>query len=149
MRCTTTAATVICGAVGRYAYLFAGTSSAAAIRFLATWDASSRRRLSLGGPSPQVALAYSAQSVDGHTAASNNQPSWIGEGFEYAPGSITRSYKACSDDMGGTANNSTKTGDQCWATDNATISFGAMSGQLVKSGDSWRPKTTTGPRSSG
>src|SRR6266498_5046626 len=33
----------------------------------------------LGGPTPKLALAYSSQSVDGHTAASNNQPSWIGE----------------------------------------------------------------------
>jgi RHS repeat-associated protein len=97
-----------------------------------SWNYPMRVPPSLGGPSPQVALAYSAQSVDGHTAASNNQPSWIGEGFEYAPGSITRSYKACSDDMGGTANNSTKTGDQCWATDNATLSLSGHSGELVR-----------------
>ena len=37
------------------------------------------------GPAPKLALSYSAQSVDGRHAASNNQPSWVGEGFEAWP----------------------------------------------------------------
>src|SRR6266545_1220362 len=68
----------------------------------------------LGGPTPKLALAYSSQSVDGHTAASNNQPSWIGEGFDLWPGYIERRYKACADDMGAGANNTVKTGDEYW-----------------------------------
>lgn len=83
------------------------------------------------GPQPAVTLAYSAQSVDGHTAVSNNQPSWAGEGFDYNPGSISRSYIPCQDDMGGTANNSSKTGDLCWSTDNAALTLSGHSGELV------------------
>src|SRR5439155_17569247 len=50
-----------------------------------SWTYPMRTPPSLGGPAPAVSLSYSSQSVDGHTAASNNQPSWIGEGFSYAP----------------------------------------------------------------
>ena len=51
-----------------------------------SWSYQMREPPSLGGPSPQVALAYSAQGTDGRTAASNSQPSWIGEGFDFWPG---------------------------------------------------------------
>ena len=73
----------------------------------------------LNGPAPDLSLAYSSPAVDGQSEATNNQPSWIGEGFEYWPGFIEREYKSCADDMGGTANNTSETGDQCWGTDNA------------------------------
>ncbi|WP_239163583.1 polymorphic toxin-type HINT domain-containing protein [Paractinoplanes rishiriensis] len=84
------------------------------------------------GPHPDVALSYSSQSVDGQMAASNNQPGWIGEGFSYEPGSISRSYKSCSDDMGGTATNSTKTGDLCWGSYNAVLSLSGHSSEIIR-----------------
>ncbi|MFC6607737.1 RHS repeat-associated core domain-containing protein [Amorphoplanes digitatis] len=84
------------------------------------------------GPRPDMALKYSSQSVDGQMASSNNQPGWIGEGFSYHPGSITRSYKACADDMGGTATNKTKTGDLCFGSWNATLSMPGHSGELIR-----------------
>ncbi|WP_052720987.1 polymorphic toxin-type HINT domain-containing protein [Actinoplanes rectilineatus] len=87
---------------------------------------------SLGGPAPSLQLAYSSQSVDGRHAASNNQPSRVGEGFEEpAGGYIERRYIGCSDDRNGSANNDEKTGDLCWETDNATLSLAGHSGELI------------------
>ncbi|WP_079178426.1 polymorphic toxin-type HINT domain-containing protein [Streptomyces mangrovisoli] len=81
-----------------------------------------------GGLTPSVGLAYNSQSIDGQTATTNNQGSWVGQGFSYDPGYIERSYKACADD-GHDATN----GDECWAFDNATLSLaGGTSGELVK-----------------
>ncbi|MEU1118401.1 MULTISPECIES: polymorphic toxin-type HINT domain-containing protein [unclassified Streptomyces] len=89
-----------------------------------------------GGLVPSVALSYNSQSVDGQTAATNNQGSWIGQGFGYEPGFIERRYKPCADDGHGKTN-----GDQCWAYDNATIQLGGgSSGELIKDDDTgeWR-----------
>lgn len=103
---------------------------------------------SINGPAPKLALSYSSSSVDGRTEATNNQPSWLGEGFEYSPGYIERRYKGCSDDMGGTANNSSKTGDMCWGTDNAFLSMDGHAGELIKDDDSgtFRLKNDDGTR---
>jgi RHS repeat-associated protein len=85
-----------------------------------------------GAAVPTVELSYSAQSVDGRHAASNNQPSWVGEGFDASVGGfIERRYEACADDMGSGANNTKKTGDLCWATNNATLSLAGHSGELI------------------
>src|SRR5262245_17264487 len=84
-----------------------------------------------GGLAPDLAITYSSSDVDGRTTSANNQPSWVGEGFELATGFIERRYAACADDMSG-GNNNGKTGDLCWTTDNATISFGGRAGELVK-----------------
>ncbi|MFE0461333.1 polymorphic toxin-type HINT domain-containing protein [Kitasatospora sp. NPDC058965] len=83
---------------------------------------------SLGGAAPQVALSYNSQSVDGETSARNAQSSWIGDGWDYAPGFIERSYKSCAND--GISNSA----DECWAGWNATLSLGAHTGQLVRDG---------------
>ncbi|WP_045559509.1 RHS repeat-associated core domain-containing protein [Streptomyces sp. FxanaA7] len=81
-----------------------------------------------GGSQPNVGLSYNSQSVDGQTAATNNQGSWIGQGFTYEPGFIERNYKACADD-----GHEDTYGDQCWAYDNATLSLaGGTSGEIVK-----------------
>ncbi len=84
-----------------------------------------------GDLAPDLTITYSSSDVDGRTTSANNQPSWVGEGFELATGFIERRYAACADDMPG-GNNSGKTGDLCWKTDNATISFGGRAGELVK-----------------
>ncbi|GIM89932.1 RHS repeat domain-containing protein [Paractinoplanes toevensis] len=96
-----------------------------------------------GGPSPSVGLSYSSQSLDGKTAASNSQPSWIGDGFDYSSGAISRIYPACADD------GKTGIGDLCWGTDNATISLPGHAGELIQvstSPDVWKLKNDDGTR---
>ncbi|OLB74828.1 MAG: hypothetical protein AUI14_22585 [Actinobacteria bacterium 13_2_20CM_2_71_6] len=104
------------------------------------WNYALRTPPSLGGPVPSLALSYSSASVDGRMAASNNQPSWAGEGFELWPGYIERRYRSCADDIDSGSNNNVKTGDECWATDNATLSLAGHAGELIKDGgtpDRW------------
>ncbi|RPK27536.1 RHS Repeat protein [Streptomyces sp. ADI91-18] len=83
-----------------------------------------------GGLAPKIQLAYGSSSVDGRTASTNNQPSWIGEGWEYSPGFIERSYATCENDMQG-GNNTAKTGDLCWKSENAVLSLNGSVNQLV------------------
>ncbi|MER5333983.1 ricin-type beta-trefoil lectin domain protein [Micromonospora sp. NPDC002717] len=94
-----------------------------------------------GGLMPKVALSYSSQSVDGRTSATNNQASWIGDGWDYNAGAITRSYANCRQDSKKPgANNAThRTADLCWGSDNATLSLAGMTTELVwdKSKNAW------------
>lgn len=91
-----------------------------------------------GGLAPQVSLSYSSQSVDGRMAASNNQPSWIGEGFDYNPGFIERRYKPCDKDV---------SGDLCQVTDNATLSLNGSSTELIyEEGKGWHGRAEDGSR---
>jgi RHS repeat-associated protein len=100
-----------------------------------SWNYPLRTPPSLGGPAPKVTLAYSSAAVDGRSRATNNQPSWIGEGFDWWPGFIERRYKPCSED-------GTSTGDECWGTDNATMSLNGSGGELVRdqATGAWRLK---------
>ncbi|MFE0271759.1 ricin-type beta-trefoil lectin domain protein [Streptomyces sp. NPDC058992] len=86
-----------------------------------------------GGLMPKVALSYNSQTVDGRTSASNNQASWIGDGWDYNAGSITRSYNNCRQDSkrAGANNTDHKTADLCWGSENATLSLGGMTTELV------------------
>ena len=110
-----------------------------------SWSYPMRVPPPIGGPAPQISLSYSAQSVDGRSDATNNQPSWVGEGFEYSPGFIERKYIGCADDMSGNHNNTEKTGDQCWRSDNATLSLNGSSTELIwQSGVGWHPRNEDG-----
>ncbi|WP_410669536.1 RHS repeat-associated core domain-containing protein [Amycolatopsis sp. cmx-4-68] len=99
------------------------------------------------GAAPNLALSYSSGSIDGLTSATNNQASWVGDGWDFTPGGfIERHYKGCSEDLGGN-NNQTKTGDQCWGPDNASLVLGGRSTQLIKVSDTlWRPKSDDGSK---
>ncbi|MFD8915336.1 polymorphic toxin-type HINT domain-containing protein [Streptomyces sp. NPDC059575] len=90
------------------------------------WNYPMRSVPTPGGLVPTVGLGYSSQSADGRTSATNNQGSWVGEGFSYDPGYIERRYKPCSDD--GHDNSA----EQCWAFDNATVMLNGSAGELVK-----------------
>ncbi|WP_432066461.1 RHS repeat domain-containing protein [Streptomyces sp. C10-9-1] len=99
-----------------------------------------------GALSPTVGLGYSAQSLDGRTTATNNQGSWIGDGFEYAPGFIERRYKACADD-GEKSSTGSKPGDLCWGYDNAFLTFNGNSSELVPTGaNSFKLKNDDGTK---
>ncbi|WP_435648758.1 RHS repeat-associated core domain-containing protein [Kitasatospora purpeofusca] len=97
-----------------------------------------------GGPRPDLALSYSSQAVDGRTSVSNNQSNWVGDGWSFAENFIERRYRTCSDDMGGTATNTTRSGDLCWYTDNATLSLNGTTAELVRGADGpWHPVNDT------
>ncbi|MCG5465869.1 ricin-type beta-trefoil lectin domain protein [Micromonospora sp. MED01] len=93
------------------------------------------------GLMPKVSLSYSSQSVDGRTSASNNQSSWIGDGWDYSAGAITRSYASCREDSKkpGANNSSHRTADLCWGSKNATLSLAGMTTELVwdEGRDAW------------
>ncbi|WP_234342920.1 polymorphic toxin-type HINT domain-containing protein [Streptomyces fulvoviolaceus] len=91
------------------------------------------------GPTPKISFDYSSQTVDGRTAVSSPQASWIGEGWSYDPGYIERRYRACQDDRktlkAGTPNNTAKkdkTSDLCWVSYNAVMSLGGKTTELVR-----------------
>ncbi|MFG3505586.1 polymorphic toxin type 43 domain-containing protein [Streptomyces sp. NPDC047821] len=99
-----------------------------------------------GGLQPSISLNYSSQSIDGRTAVTNNQADWIGDGWGWQPGYIERRYKSCNDDKtGGT--NTTRVGDLCWYNDNATLSLGGKSTELVyDSTRGWHPASDSGEK---
>lgn len=90
-----------------------------------------------GSLAPEVALSYNSSSVDGRTASTNNQPSWIGEGWDYEPGFVERAYDGCKD-----------TGELCWKSENATLSLGGTTTALVRDDatGAWRPEHDDGSR---
>ncbi|MFC0623766.1 polymorphic toxin-type HINT domain-containing protein [Kribbella deserti] len=83
------------------------------------------------GPRPELSLSYNSGQVDGQTASTNNQVSWVGQGFSLETGYVERKYVSCADDMEGTNNNTVKTADLCWKSDNATLSLGSHSSELL------------------
>ncbi|MFE1199740.1 polymorphic toxin-type HINT domain-containing protein [Streptomyces olivaceoviridis] len=99
-----------------------------------------------GGLAPKVGLSYSSGSVDGRTANTNNQASWVGDGFDLWSGYIERRYKSCADDGVKNADGS-KPGDLCWGYDNAFITFNGKGGELVPAGNnSWKLKDDDGTK---
>ncbi|MBM0206318.1 hypothetical protein JNW90_27380 [Micromonospora sp. STR1s_5] len=168
---TVTAAVDVAGSAGGTLVVLAadgesanGNWKATSLSPSATWSAGSntggfswsyplRVPPSLGGPTPNIALPYSSASVDGRMASGNNQPSWLGEGFDWHPGFIERRYVGCADDTaaippGSPPNNTIKTGDLCWKTDNAILSMPGHTGELIKesSRDRWHLRADDGTR---
>ncbi|MEU7825934.1 RHS repeat-associated core domain-containing protein [Catellatospora sp. NPDC049133] len=131
-----------------------GTATATSLSPSASWDVSPhtgdftwsyplRVPPAAGGLEPVLSLSYSSSTVDGRTSTTNNQSSWIGDGWGLEPGYIERTYGGCADDdAGGTV--PPKTGDLCWRNDNATAS---RAGLLInESGQRWRAKSDDGSR---
>ncbi|WP_405056347.1 hypothetical protein OG474_26850 [Kribbella sp. NBC_01505] len=111
-----------------------------------TWSYPLRMPPAAAGPTPSLEFQYSAQSVDGRTSSTNNQVSWVGEGFELSESYIERKYTSCDQDG--------KTGkfDQCWKYDNATIALNGKASELVRvsGGDigasTWKLKNDDGSK---
>ena len=131
-----------------------GTNKATPLSPSATWDVSAqtgdfswsyplRVPPSPGGLDPKLALSYASSSVDGRTSATNNQASWVGDGWDLSVGFIERSYIPCADDT-----TPVKVGDMCWRSDNAVASYGGGGGQLIRDDKTgvWRNKTDDGSR---
>ncbi|MFJ4884481.1 RHS repeat domain-containing protein [Streptomyces sp. NPDC088731] len=100
-----------------------------------------------GGTAPDLKLGYSSQSIDGRTAATNNQANSIGDGWSMEPGYIERQYISCADDTAG-SNTTAKVGDLCWKTDNAVINLGGQTNTLVKDSTSgeWHLESDDGTK---
>ena len=111
-----------------------------------------------GGLAPSLSIDYSSGRTDGAVSSTNNQSSWVGEGFDLSPGFIERKYISCADDQTSGYNNTAKTGDLCWFTepgktgnepwDNATLQLAGHAGELVRVGNTsqWRLKDDDGTR---
>lgn len=98
-----------------------------------------------GGLEPDLALSYSSSTVDGRTSATNNQASWVGDGWDLSLGYVERSYGGCSTDKeGGTT--PPAVGDLCWKSDNASASYGGGGGALILGANGWRQKNDDGSR---
>ncbi|GAA3346865.1 hypothetical protein GCM10020358_59510 [Amorphoplanes nipponensis] len=134
-----------------------GTYSATSLSQAGTWGVSQqnggfswsqplRTPPGVGGPAPSLSLSYSSASVDGRTAGTNTQGSWIGDGWDLWPGSIERTFVGCQEDKDAVDavkpnNASLDVGDLCWykPEGNATMSFNGQATELVKSsGNQWK-----------
>ena len=94
-----------------------------------------------GNLTPTVDLSYSSQAVDGLTSATNNQASWIGDGWDYSPGFIQRNYAPCRQTGG------PSTDDLCYSSSNVTtMSLGGSSTTLVWTGSpgQWKAEADNG-----
>jgi RHS repeat-associated protein len=113
-----------------------------------TWQYEMGVPPALEGPDPELSLSYSSGNVDARTSATNNQPSWAGEGFDFTPGGyVERRYTSCATDTKD-SNNTKKTGDLCWRTDNATLSLNGTGGELVRDDTTgaWRLRNDDGSK---
>ncbi|MFJ4714208.1 polymorphic toxin-type HINT domain-containing protein [Streptomyces sp. NPDC088785] len=101
-----------------------------------------------GGLAPSVGLSYSSGTIDGRTGNTNNQSSWIGDGFDLSPGFIERRYKPCADDGQKADDGVSRPGDLCWGYDNAYLTFNGKGGELVPTGkaDELKLKNDDGTR---
>jgi hypothetical protein len=91
----------------------------------------------IAGSTPNVDLAYDSSSQDGRTLGTNNQSSWIGDGWTSASNYIERSYAPCSDDPASGAPQFS--GDECWKGQVLTLSLNGQSTPIVADNGSFRP----------
>ncbi|MDP9792701.1 RHS repeat-associated protein [Catenuloplanes nepalensis] len=101
------------------------------------------------GPQPSLAVSYSSGSADGRSSATNNQPGWLGEGFDLGAGFVERKYVGCADDTDGGASNGEdfRTGDLCWRSDNAILSLNGSSSELIyETGKGWHSRSEDGSK---
>ncbi|MFY4718515.1 RHS repeat domain-containing protein [Streptomyces sp. LaBMicrA B280] len=83
----------------------------------------------IGGAPPNVDLSYDSSDQDGRTEGTNNQSSWLGDGWSTTENFVERTYKPCSDDSSSGAPKND--GDQCWAGQLLTLSLNGKSTQIV------------------
>ncbi|SMD27631.1 RHS repeat-associated core domain-containing protein [Kibdelosporangium aridum] len=99
-----------------------------------------------GGLAPSIALSYTSSTVDGLTSATNNQASWVGDGWSLWPGFIERTYGGCAEDLPGDPKNNPS--DLCWRSDNATMSMSGAGGRLIRNDADgvWRQERDNGSK---
>ncbi|MFG1610898.1 RHS repeat-associated core domain-containing protein [Actinoplanes sp. NPDC049265] len=84
---------------------------------------------SVGGAAPKVSFDYDSTTQDARTAGTNNQSSWIGDGWNSTENYIERSYQSCKDvdDSGAPVGS----GDVCWSGQILTLSLNGQSTVIV------------------
>jgi RHS repeat-associated protein len=95
-----------------------------------------------GGLVPPVTLGYNSQSVDGKTAATQAQSSWLGDGWSTPDSNITLQTTSCADHPEGKAA-SFPTGDQCYAGELVQLSLDGSDTSLVFSSSTTSGGVTT------
>ena len=99
---------------------------------------------------PTMGLSYDSGSVDGQTASTQSQSSWIGDGWSMADSFIEQSYVTCGDDPEGvTLPAADKTGDMCYDGPLLTLSLDGTSTQLIwdagkGTSGTWKPANDDG-----
>src|ERR1051326_8051350 len=106
---------------------------------------------SQSGLSPQVALTYSAAQTDGETNAAGAQDGWIGEGWSYSPGFISREYRPCALDTSDVPAQhwiESWSADNCWRDANASLTWNGHSTPLIldDATSTWHLATDDGTR---
>ena len=121
----------------------AGTYAATSLRPSGTWSAGGSSGSftysypiqvppAAGALAPHLSLAYDSGVVDGQTADTQPQASWLGDGWTLAGGEsyIEQSFTSCSDDPEGSASPKA-TQDECYGGPVLTLSLGGTSVPLV------------------
>jgi RHS repeat-associated protein len=99
-----------------------------------------------GGLAPDISLGYDSQFVDGLTSSTNNQASWIGDGWDYQPGYIEQDYQSCTDET--SLPSSEQTPDLCWSSSNrVTLDLNGQQTLLVDDPSTgWHAQNDSGER---
>ncbi|MDQ7911374.1 polymorphic toxin-type HINT domain-containing protein [Phytohabitans sp. ZYX-F-186] len=94
---------------------------------------------------PRVELAYDSGSVDGQTAATQAQASWVGDGWSTPRSYIEQTFTSCADEPGGSPAPQ-PIADQCYNGPVLTMSLNGATTALVwdSTRQLWRPQTEDG-----
>ncbi|WP_455583746.1 RHS repeat domain-containing protein [Kitasatospora griseola] len=79
---------------------------------------------------PSLSLDYNSASVDGKTASTQAQASWVGDGWSAPDSFIEQTFTSCSEEPEGSASPKA-TGDQCYAGQILTLALNGSSDSLV------------------
>lgn len=80
------------------------------------------------GLTPPLNISYASSRVDGHTASTNNQSSWLGDGWDMWSGYIERRFTSCAENTDDVAK---KTADRCWFDENVSLVLAGSGGQII------------------
>ncbi|MGW4498562.1 RHS repeat-associated core domain-containing protein [Micromonospora sp. NPDC004336] len=94
---------------------------------------------------PTVALSYDSGSVDGQTASTNAQSSWVGDGWSTPRSYVEQTFASCMDEPGGKPS-PVKTYDRCYDGPILTLSLNGSSTSLVWDAVKkvWKPESDNG-----
>jgi YD repeat-containing protein len=81
---------------------------------------------------PSVPLSYDSGSVDGQTATTQTQSSWVGDGWDTTDSFVEQTFTSCSDSPEGVSlPSSESTADECYDGPILTVSLDGSSSSLV------------------